>query len=149
MTDYTIISNNFKDYYHNVKGFRKAYYIADRILVNAWLRGEISSQFCNTNTKSVTVVDKKGDKDLEVTFAIKNELTKEEFNVTVIFNAKIDFNYDIWEEEERHHYAVDTIWFKDISNIRLSTDHMLSDDEKITIADMFTTYITDKRGFKE
>ena len=145
MVDYTILSNNFTDY-KNRKGFEKAWRLADSLLVGSWFKGDFFNMLPGTDTHhGIPVIDKEGDKDMEVTFTIRHELTGEEFNATVIFTATMDYDYNVWREEgERDHYSVDCIWFKDIDNIRLSSDRALTVDERVMILDMFTGFITKK-----
>lgn len=143
MNDYTIVKNNFANYY-NERGLTKAHQIADRILVRNWLDSKIDkfSAIDYEDRHRVPVIDKDGNKDMEVTFTIRKELTGEEFDVTVTFTAFMDYDYNVWTETgERDHYNVEDMWFKDIDNVRLSSEHMLNVDEKAMILDMFAGFI--------
>ena len=95
------------------------------------------------------VVDKNGNEDMEAHLVIKNELTDKEFTATIKFHALMAFTWTLTPTEDRDDYFVDRIWFKDISDVRITAeDYELTNDEKIMIMDMFTTYITDKGGFR-
>lgn len=152
MTDYTIISNDFDDTRNNAKGYYKAHRMADRILVGHWFKDcfcSVSPDDESDRNSFMKVVDKNGNEDMEAHLVIKNELTDKEFTATIKFHALMAFTWTLTPTEDRDEYFVDRIWFKDISDVRITAeDYELTNDEKIMIMDMFTTYITDKEGFR-